>query len=86
MMFRFPRTRFSAGQLRVQLDHSTSELLETITALDGGEGMMRVAEEIVDTIHSLETGLRIMQEQHGVNIADVCRYVECKNRVRGYYD
>ena len=86
MILSFPRTKFvSSNSLHDQLDHAVGELLEAFTALEGGENSLRVAEEIVDAIHSLQGSLRIMQEQQGVNVDDVARYVEQKNRVRGYY-
>lgn len=86
MTFRFPRTRFvDTNTLKEQLDHAAGELMEAFTALEAGESDLRVAEEIVDTWHSLEGGLRIMLEKLGVNIDDVTRFVEQKNRVRGYY-
>lgn len=86
MMFSFPRTRFvDANTFKEQLDHAVGELMEAFCAIDAGESNLRVAEEVVDAIHSLEGALRIMQEKLSVNVADVARYVEQKNRVRGYY-
>ena len=86
MIYRFPRTRFvEQNSFKDQLDYATSEFMEAFTALDGGEGYQRVAEEVVDTIHALEGSLRILQEQHGINVADVVVYVQQKNSVRGYY-
>jgi hypothetical protein len=39
----------------------------------------------MDKYHSCETGLRILQEKHGINLNDLRRRVERKNFERGYY-
>lgn len=86
MPFRFPRAKFADSIVfKDQLDHAVGEMLEVVSALDAGEGMLRVAEEMIDTIHALETGLRILNERYWVDIVDVTNYVEMKNKARGYY-
>jgi len=70
MSYRFPRAVFvDRNNLRKQLDHVMSELLEVITAYDAGEPAARVMEELIDAIHSLETACRIMQELYAVDVA-----------------
>ena len=87
MSYRFPRTRFvNFNELKAQLDHSVGEMVEVVTAYDAREGLQRVTEEILDTIHSLETGLRILSERYEVDVPDISEYVRVKNSVRGYYN
>jgi len=70
MIYQFPRTIYvDRNNLRKQLEHVTSELLEAATAHDAGEPPARVVEELVDAIHSLETACRIMQELYAVDVA-----------------
>lgn len=86
-MLRFPRTRYvQQNDLKMQMDHATSELLEVMTAIDAEEPTKRVVEEIFDCIHSLETALRIAQEKHGIMLNEISAFVVMKNELRGYYD
>ena len=85
MNFTFPRTRFvDTTALYSQLQHLMSEVDELRKAYLEEE-TERVAEELMDVIHSAETFARKLQEQRGVNLFDVCRSVERKNMERGYY-
>jgi NTP pyrophosphatase (non-canonical NTP hydrolase) len=85
-MYSFPRTKFvDTFTLSGQLDHISGELLEAVNALNEGESMERVAEELVDAYVSIETALRKIQEQHGINIQQVADYVLSKNELRGYF-
>lgn len=90
-VFRFPRTRF-VGELTVvqQFKHVRSEVDEVWQELEPGypdrfDGE-RVAEELIDLIHSAETMLRILEERHGVAVGRVSAGVRIKNYTRGYYD
>ncbi len=64
----FPRTKFvGLNTLREQVRHMRSELdeveeLMAILPLNHD----RIAEELADLKHSVETGQRIQQEQHGI--------------------
>lgn len=85
-MYRFPRTIFvDINSIKVQLEHSLSEVMESIDALENHEGFIRVAEEILDSIHSLETALRHIEEKSGLNTGNIAEYVRIKNDQRGYY-
>lgn len=60
-MYRFPRTKFvEQNTLMIQVDHISKELDEVVAAHIGGESPQRIAEELVDVIHSAETALRIL--------------------------
>ena len=41
--------------------------------------------ECLDTIHACETLLRILQQEHGIDIQAEAEFVEKKNEERGYY-
>ena len=85
-MYRFPRTRFvDQNSLAQQIDHIGGEVDEAILAHISGEGLQRVAEELVDVIHSAETALRIIQEKGGVSVTDIPLQVSSKNHLRDYY-
>lgn len=84
-MLTFPRSIFTdTNSPWAQLDHIQSELKELIDAYLT-EPTGRVAEEAGDLLHSVETFLRILQERQGINLTDVQRHIENKNRERGYY-
>jgi len=84
-MFRFPRVKFvEHNTLDRQVDHAVGEMLEAVTALNT-ESRTRIAEELLDCMHSIETALRIMQEKDGIDLNQLKEYVIQKNKVRGYY-
>jgi len=88
MTYIFPRIKFaSTNTLHQQLQHVMSESDEIF------EEMLniplkhdRLAEELVDQMHSCETALRIMQEKYCIPVYRVIEKVIQKNRERGYYD
>lgn len=57
----------------------TEEVLKSTIDLVG------VALECLDTIHACETLLRILQQEHGIDIQAEAEFVEKKNEERGYY-
>lgn len=75
----------ATNDLNQQLAHASSEMDEIGDAAAYGEGATRIAEEILDCMHSLESALRILQEQ-GLNVSLVADMVIKKNIARGYYD
>jgi predicted DNA-binding protein len=82
--FTFPRTTFATSNgLFEQLNHIGSELSEVNQAFLN-EPIERVAEELVDLYHSVETALRIIDERY-VLIVAVAEKVAEKNLRRGYY-
>ncbi len=85
MNFTFPRAKFvDENGLIGQVLHMATEqeeIEETMLTPD----IDHTAEEIMDKYHSCETGLRILQEKHGINLDELQRRVERKNHVRGYY-
>lgn len=86
MIFNFPRTKFvNSGAIIKQINHMESEAKESLEAAFT-PNIDHTAEEIMDTLHSCESALRIMEEFHGVNLSKVRRDVETKNALRGYYD
>lgn len=90
-VFRFPRAVFvGRNTVLQQFRHVRSEVAEIWQELEPGYAggcfdPVRVAEESLDAIHSLETQLRILTEQHGVDLLLVMVQLIQKNRVRGYY-
>lgn len=88
MLYHFPRTRFvDENTIGQQLIHTRREVQEASDELPppGGD-IMPLALEIMDIYHSAETGLRILEEKHGVNIHRLMMAVFDKNEKRGYYD
>lgn len=81
--FTFPRTIHVDQPLIDQLQHVKSELDETMQAYLN-EPIERVAEELVDLYHSVETALRIIDERY-IPVKVTVALVEKKNRERGYY-
>jgi hypothetical protein len=82
--YRFPETRFTCNSPFIQLDHVRSEVKELCEAYDN-ESIVRVAEEALDVIHSLETFLRILEQRQQVSVSILHDLVIEKNRQRGYY-
>jgi len=84
--YTFPRTRFvDCYSTFEQLAHIQTEVQELVQAYKS-EPVERVAEEALDLIHSTETLLRILQERHGLDIAQAVNHVTHKNALRGYYN
>ena len=90
-VFRFPATRFvGENSFSAQFQHIRSEVDEVWRELEVAypdlADPVRVAEELLDVIHSCETGLRILQGKHGVDVWRLSVEVTLKNCHRGYYD
>lgn len=85
-LFSFPPTVFTKrNDFATQLIHIASEFNEVSKAFQDGESPERVAEEMIDAIHSLETGLRILQQNRGIDVDVTAAEVMIKNARRGYY-
>jgi len=85
MNYQFPRTRFVDGNgLASQLDHVLSEVFEAIES-SHTPNLFHTVEEIVDAYHSLETLLRILEEDYKVDLELAFNKVHHKNKHRGYY-
>lgn len=87
MEFRYPETIFvRINDLDQQADHLKSEAEEVVKSL--AEGPKRITEELVDSIHSAETMIRILLDRQLITKHDIevieYKAVE-KNRQRGYY-
>lgn len=67
-----------------QLVKVRSEIREVANAYVDGETNERLAEELMDADHAIETALRIL-EAEGVDLDAVKRGVIEKNDARGYY-
>lgn len=82
MHYNYPRIKFvESSTIFEQLRHVESELQEIKDAFCDE----KFIEEIVDLHHSVETLIRILMEQEGVDIEKYRRAVIEKNRKRGYY-
>lgn len=88
MQFNFPATKFAQTTgLYGQLVHLGSEIKEVERAFYNDPMIERVAEELMDVIHSAETALRIICRTNAdVNLHKLRLKVEKKNLERGYYD
>lgn len=85
MNFNFPATKYvETNGIATQAEHIFSEALEVKQAVLE-PNIKHTAEEIMDTLHSCETGLRILVLKYGINLAEIRRDVEHKNMKRGYY-
>lgn len=84
----FPRTKFaSINTIAAQVEHVESETDEVSREFDRPPvNFDRVAVELFDVIHSAETALHILAEQHGVDLAAAWTHVISKNKERGYYE
>ena len=83
MNFNFPRAKFAdSNTIEDQVLHIVSESIEAANESDPELQAM----EIMDCLHSCETALRILEEQHGIGLDSIIAEVEHKNRVRGYYE
>jgi NTP pyrophosphatase (non-canonical NTP hydrolase) len=85
MLYHFPRIIFvSSNNIGHQLEHIKEEVGEAYAEL-GTSDVSALAIEIMDIYHSAETALRILEEDHGVDIKSVMFAVAEKNEKRGYY-
>jgi NTP pyrophosphatase (non-canonical NTP hydrolase) len=83
--FNFPRTIYAdRNGIATQSEHIYSEALEVKQAVLTPD-IFHTAEEIMDTLHSCETALRILRDKYGININEVREFVEAKNKERNYY-
>jgi NTP pyrophosphatase (non-canonical NTP hydrolase) len=86
----FPKTRFvEENTIEAQLENVGTEFQEVVEEvyphLRAGKNYDAIAEELWDLVQSAETALRILDEQHGVDIAHIRQFVYEKNRARNYY-
>jgi len=91
MLYHFPRARFvDENGIVFQTAHVLLEAQEArfeASNLDEeNPDVDALAMEIMDTYHSAETALRILQEKHGVDIRALMHRVAEKNDARGYYN
>jgi hypothetical protein len=84
-MYCFPRTKFvDENGIVAQAEHIKSEAFEVCQSVFEPD-IFHTAVEIFDSLHSCETGLRILEEKYGIDLVEVRDHVEAKNRARGYY-
>ena len=81
--YQFPKISNSSG-ITSQLVKIETEADEAVDAYAACEGDLRVAEELMDVIHSAETALRMLDMSPFVLNA-VKAGVISKNEERGYY-
>jgi len=83
----FPKTVFVENTtIDDQMLKIATELMEATVALDDpAVNYESVAIELWDVIQAVETALRILEKQYGVNVNIVRQYVYEKNRSRKYY-
>lgn len=88
MTYQFPRTHFATtNTLQEQLTHIAGETCEALRASAKKEPIDRITEEILDTLHSCETAIRIIEAEHGPGyVHDRMQAIIRKNLERGYYD
>lgn len=86
-MLRFPRAKFAdTNTIQDQVKHIESELIEILEEFARPPvNYENVMMELLDLIHSAETGVRILVEQKCINLEDAAFQVQFKNRTRGYY-
>lgn len=83
--FIFPRTIFvDQNGICGQVAHIAAEAAEA-AAETSNPDVFALAVEIMDGLHSSETGLRILEEKYGVDLNAVRDAVIRKNQPRGYY-
>lgn len=86
MNFTFPPTKFvEENTYHQQVKHVISEMRETIEAFENMESYERVEEEIIDTLHSIETYIRIRDKRYPGDIERTIDKVKAKNERRAYY-
>lgn len=80
----FPRLRFAEENgLAKQISHIDSELVEVRDSYFKPD-IMDTARELVDLMQSTATALYIIEKDHGICLADVVKWVQDKNKARGY--
>ena len=85
MLYHFPKVRFvDENNIYGQVAHIQTEADEAFRELSTGD-IDALADEIMDTMHSCETAMRILEKSHGVNPNAVMMRVYEKNEKRGYY-
>jgi hypothetical protein len=87
MTYIFPCAKFAdENTITEQITAIGKEFAEICHASWGCEGIDRITEEILDTLHSCETALRIIEAEHGPGyVHDRMQAVIAKNTARGYY-
>jgi RecA/RadA recombinase len=87
MIYLFPKTRFAeTNTTEKQLKHILSEADEVRNSIVNAEPAHRTIEEVVDTWHSIETYIRILEKEHGIErVLEAIDQVVKKNDERGYY-
>jgi hypothetical protein len=83
--YQFPRTIFRHNKIIDQIIHLRSELEEVQVEIVKRDHSA-TAREVWDVIHSAETALRILENQHGVNVEEARFLVLAGNAGRGYYE
>jgi len=83
----FPKTVFvDLGTLKGQIEKVESEVFEIHQLLGMKKiNLNRVAEEVEDALHALETIRRMLLEKHNVNVYLARVKVVRKNKNRRYY-
>lgn len=87
MIYLFPKTRFAeTNTLDEQQQHILSEADEVRNSIVNGEPASRTIEEVIDTWHSIETYIRRLEKEHGIErVLEAIDQVVQKNDKRGYY-
>lgn len=88
MTYHFPRTIFTnRNTIPQQLLHIASEGWEVFkVCICYPINYKRMAEELIDLVHSVETLLRMLAEREKVPVGMIKDCVVKKNRDRGYYE
>lgn len=83
--FNFPRVKFcDSNGIMNQLAHIRSEVAE-VTEAAYTPDIHHTAIEAMDCLHCVESLLRILREKYGINLNEIRRETEAKNRERKYY-
>lgn len=87
MIYLFPKTLFAeTNTTEKQLKHILSEADEIRNSIVNAEPAQRNIEEVIDTWHSIETYIRILEKEHGIErVLEAIDQVFQKNDERGYY-
>lgn len=87
MIYLFPKTRFAETNTQdAQLQHILSEADEVRNSIINAEPASRTLEEVIDTWHSIETYIRKLEKEHGIErVLEAIDQVVKKNDERGYY-
>lgn len=83
--YNFPKceARTSVNEQVTKIGFEYMEIAEE--ALKSIINPIGLAMECLDTIHACETLLRILQENHGIDVQAEAEFVKQKNAERGYY-